>query len=168
MEQRNGETEQLLDNELDFVDERVLLGLDLVVELVFAKGEDRDEIGAGADGELDEALAALEHEAEKVRLRVERFASATDNNRYGATHAFAICAASREQVLTGFAGHGGEAEGESVVAVEGDAEVGVEGEKGVCYAGEEGGEAESFGAEGREGPMGDDPVGVVAKDIFAG
>jgi len=109
------------------VHQGVLVRLHLVVQVVFAKREDGDEIGARADGELDEAFAALEHEAEAVRLGVEALAGAADDDRDGAAHAFVVGAAAREDVFAALTRDGGEAEGEGVVAVEGDAEVGVEG-----------------------------------------
>lgn len=168
VEERDGEPEQLLDDELGFVHERVPVRLHLVVEVVFAEREDGDEVGAGADGELDEAFAALEHEAEAVGLGVEALAGTADDDRDGAAHAFVVGAAVREDVFAALARDGGEAEGEGVVAIEGDAEVGVEGEEGVGDAREELGEAEGFGAEGGEGAVRDYAVGVVAEDVFAG
>ncbi len=127
VEERDREPQQLLDHELRFVHQGVLVRLHLVVQVVFAKREDGDEIGARADGELDEAFAALEHEAEAVRLGVEALAGAADDDRDGAAHAFVVGAAAREDVFAALTRDGGEAEGEGVVTVEGDAEVGVEG-----------------------------------------
>ena len=168
MKQRDGEPQHLLHRHLDLIDRRVGVRLDLVVEVVFAEREDGDEIRAGADGELDEAHAALEDEAQGVGLGVEGLAGAADDDGDGAAHALAVGAAAAEQIFAGLARHGGEAQQQGVVAVEGDAEVGVEGEEGVGDAGEEVGEAEGVGGEGGEGPVADDAVRVVAEDVFAG
>ena len=141
--------------------------LHLVVELVLAKREHGDEIGARADGELDESLAAFQYKPKRVGLRVEGFGRPADDDGDGAAHAFAVGAASRKDVFARLARHGGEAQGKGVVTVERDTEVGVEGEERVCDAGEELGEAERFRGEGGECAVRDDPVGVVAKDVFS-
>ena len=73
-----------------------------------AESEDRHEVRAGPDGQLDEPLAALEHEAERVRLRVERFPGAAHDDRDAPPHPLSVRTAARQQVLTGFAGDGGE------------------------------------------------------------
>ena len=144
------------------------LRLHLVVQVVLPEREHGHQVGAGADPELDEALAPLQHQPQGARLRVERLPRAADDDRDGAAHALAVGAALGEEVLARLARHGGEPEREGVVAVEGDAEVGVEGEEGVGDAGEELGEAERLGHEGGEGAVRDDAVGVVAEDVFAG
>ncbi len=144
------------------------LGRDLIVEFVFSKPEHGDEVGAVPDGELDEAFAALEHELEQVRLRVEGFASAPDHDGDCAAHAFVVWAALGEEVVARFPAYGCESQCEGVVTVDGDAEVGVESQESVGNAGEELGEAEGFGAEGGEGAVRNDAVRVVAEYVFAG
>ena len=76
------------------------VGRDLLIELVFAKRQDRDEIGSGSYCKLDEPLAAFQYET-KVRmgLRVEGFPCAADNDSDGTAHAFTIGAAFGEDVL---------------------------------------------------------------------
>lgn len=155
VEQGDGEADPFLDQELPFVDQRVRVRGDLVVEVVFAESEDGDQVGARADGEFDEAFAALEHEPESVRLGVEGFPGSADDDGDGAAHAFVVGAAFGEDVLAGFAGDGSKAHGECPITVKGDAEIGVESEEGVCDAGEELLEAEGFGRKGGEGAVGD-------------
>ena len=137
MEQRDRKPEQLLNHELRFMHKGVLVRLHLVVEVVFAEGEDGDEVRAGADGEFDEALSAFQDEPEAVWEGVEALAGAADDDGDGAAHAFVVGAAAGEDVLAALAGDRGEAHGKCVVAVERDAEVGVEGEEGVCDAREQ-------------------------------
>lgn len=90
VEQRHGEAQGFLDHHLEFVDEGVAFGAELVVELVFAKGEHRHEIGTRADRELDEAFASLEHQAQQVGFGVEGFTGAADDDGDGAAHAFVV------------------------------------------------------------------------------
>lgn len=167
VKKRDGEAEGPLHGHLDLIDGRMRVRLHLVVEVVFAKRQHGHEIGAGAHGQLDEALAPPEHQAQRVRSRVQGLARAAHDDGDGAAHAFAVGAAAAEQVFARVARHGAEAHPQGVVAVEGDAEVGVEGEEGVGDAGEELGEAEGFGREGGEGAVADDAVRVVAEDVFA-
>ena len=82
-----------LDEELEPVEQGVGLAVDLVVDVVFAEREDGDQVGAGADGHLDEALAAAEDEADDAGAGVEGLASAADDDGDGAAHAFAVVAA---------------------------------------------------------------------------
>ena len=53
------------------------------------------------------------------------------------------------------------------IYVQRDSEVGVESEEGIRDSGEQLGESEGFCRECRKGPVGDDAVRVVAKDVFA-
>ena len=167
VEQRHGEAEHALDDELGLVDQRVAVGLELVVEVVFAKGQHGHEVGAGADGQLDEAFAAFEHKAQGVREGVEGFAGAADDDGDGAAHAFVVEAAFGQQVLARLARHRRQAERERVLAVEGHVEIGLERQEGVFDSGEQLGEAEGFGRERGEGAVRDDAVRVVAEDVLA-
>ena len=141
---------------------------DLVVQVVLPEGQHGHEVGAGADTQLDEALATLQHEAQGVRASVERLARAADDDGDGAAHTLAVGPAARQEVLARLARHGGQPERERVVAVERDAEVGVQRQQGVGDAWEELGEAEGLGDEGGERPVRDNAVRVVAEDVFAG
>ncbi|KAI4143497.1 MAG: hypothetical protein LQ341_002900 [Variospora aurantia] len=125
MEQRHREPQALLHQQLHLVHERVGVARDLIVEVVFAEREHGDEVRAGADGELDEAFAALEDEVQGVGLRVEGLAGAADDNGNGPAHTLAVGPAAGEDVLAGLARDRGKAHGKCVIAVEGDAEVGV-------------------------------------------
>ena len=71
------------------------------------ESEDRYQVRASTNGELDETLAALEHEAERVRLCVQRFPSTTHNYRDASPHSLSIFSATRQQVLAGFSGYRG-------------------------------------------------------------
>ena len=168
VEKRHGESEEFLDSHLDLVDGRVGVRMHLFVEVVFAERQDGHEIGAGADGQLDEPLAPFEDEAQRAWLCVQRLPGPAHDDSDCTTHPFAVGAATGEKVFTRLAGYGGKAHCEGVVAVEGDAEVGIEGEQSVCDAGEELREAESFRCEGNEGTMADYSMRVVAENIFAG
>lgn len=168
VEQRDRESEQLFHHELRFVHQWVPVRLHLVIEIVFAKREHWDEVGARADRELYEAFAAFEDEAEAVGEGVEGFAGAANDDCDCAAHAFAVGAAAGKDILAALARDGGEAQGEGVVAVQGYAEVGVEGEEGVCDAREQLAKSQGFGGEGGEGAVRDDAVWVVAEDVFAG
>jgi hypothetical protein len=167
MEQRHSEPEHLLHHQLRFVHIRMLGRIKLLVEIVFTESKDGYDVGALADGELDETFALLEDEFEGPWLRVERFARAADDDGDGAAHPLAVAATLGENVFAAFARDGGEAHAKSVIAVERDAEVGVEGEEGVGDSWEELLETEGFGGESGEGAVGDDAVGVVAEDVLA-
>ena len=167
MKQRNRKAHRLLHHHLQFIHHRILLAGDLIVQVILAKRQHRHEIGAHADRQLDEALPAVEHELQRPRHRIERLARAADHDRHRAAHALVVQPALREQVLDALAGHGRQAHGERVVAVQRDAEVGVEGEQRVRDAGVQVGEADGLGAEGGEGAVADDPVRVVPEDVFA-
>lgn len=93
VEQWDGEAQGILDQHLHLVDDRVAVRLDLLVQLVFAKSQHGHEVGAGADGEFDEAFPPLQHKPEQLRARVEGLARAADDNGDGAAHAFAVGAA---------------------------------------------------------------------------
>ena len=148
------------------MNERVLLRLYLIVKFIFAEGKHGNEIRAGSDGQLDEAFAAFEYQAQGMWLGVQGLARASDHDGDGAAHALFVRPSAGEDVLARFAGNRGEAEGEGVVAVERDAKICVEREEGVSNAGEEFGEAEGFCGEGDKGPVRDDTMRVVAEDVF--
>lgn len=125
VEEWHSKPDHLLEPELERLDLRVRLKL--IVEVVLAEPDDGYEISAVADGELDESLAAIEHDVHCAGLCVEGFAGAADDDGDCAAHALAVYAAFREEVVAGFARDAGEAHLEDIFAVEGDAEVGVEG-----------------------------------------
>lgn len=100
MEQRHGKAKSFLDDHLKFVDQRMPVSLELVVELVFAKCEHGNEISAGADGELDKTFATLEDETEKMRLGVKGLAGTADHDGDGTAHPFVVRSAGGEDFFT--------------------------------------------------------------------
>lgn len=93
VEDGNSKAHNFLDEELELVKQGVRLAVDLVVDVIFAEGKDGDQVSAGADGHLDETLAAAEDEADDAGACVERLASAADDDSDGATHAFVVVSA---------------------------------------------------------------------------
>ena len=63
VEQRNGEAEDPLDEKLKLVDAWMRLRRRLLKDVVLAKCQHGHEVRAGAEGHLDEALAALENKS---------------------------------------------------------------------------------------------------------
>jgi len=157
---------ELLDEHLELVYVGMRIGIELVVDVVFAEGEDRDEVGAGAYGHLDKALAAVEDELYGTGARIEGFTCAAYDDGDGAAHAFVVITAFGEDVFAGLARYGGHAETKGVFAIDGVAEVGIEGQQGVGDAREELRKAKGFRCKGSEGAMGDDAMWVVAEDVL--
>ena len=71
------------------------------------ESEDRYQVRASTNGELDKTLAALEYEAKRVRLCVQRFPSTAHDYRDASPHSLSIFSATRKQVLAGFSGYRG-------------------------------------------------------------
>lgn len=88
VEERDGEAEDALEEELQAVDARVGARGELVVEFILAKGEHGHEIGARADGQLDKAETSAQYETHRVWLGVERLGCPANDNGNGASHAF--------------------------------------------------------------------------------
>jgi len=168
MKHGRGKPKYLLHPQLQAVQTRMLLGVELFVDVVFAKCNHRHKVRASFNSQPDEALATVEHETQSAWVGFEGFARPADDDGDGTRHAAAVETAGGEQGGTGLFRDGGDAHPEEIVAVEGDAEVGVEGQEGVGDAREELREAKGFGGEGGKGAVGDDAVGMVAEDVLAG
>lgn len=164
---RQRKLEDLEAEHLEAVHAGVRLGVELVVDVVFAKAHDGDKVSAGSQRHLDEALAVLEHQAHVAGFSLERLARAANDDGDGAALAVVVLAAAAQQVANRLLGDGADAHGEDPVAVEGDAEVGVERQQAVGDAGELFAEAQGVGGKGAPGAVGDDAVRVVAHDVAA-
>lgn len=168
VEKRNCETQSLLDQQLELVDGGMCLRIELLIEFILAKRQYGNEISTSANGELDETLATSEHKTKAVGLSIQRFASTANNDGDGATHTFPVGATLGENVLATLARNRGQAQAQSVVAIQGDAEVRVQGQESVGDTGEQLRKAESFGREGDKGTVADNTVWMIAKDVLAG
>ena len=166
MEDGHGKAHELLNEHLELVYVGVRVGVELVVNVVFTKCQDRYEVGAGADGHLDKAFTTVKNEFYGTGTRIEGFTCAAHDDSNCATHAFVVRTSLGENVLAGLAGDGGHAEAQGVFAVNGVAEVGVEGQQGVGNAREELGEAQGLSRKGSESAMGYNAVWVVAKYVL--
>ncbi|KFY62769.1 hypothetical protein V496_04399, partial [Pseudogymnoascus sp. VKM F-4515 (FW-2607)] len=167
MKQRQRPPQRALQQILPAPNPRAVLNAKLVVQLVLAEPQHGHQIRPRAQRHLDEAVAPREDEPHGAGARVEGLARAADDDGDCAAHALAVHPPLAEEILAALAAHGGEAEGEDVLAVEGDAEVGVEREEGVCDSREQLREAEGLCGECGEGAVGDDAVRVVAEDVLA-
>jgi len=108
--------------------------LELLVDVVLAKGENRDEIGSCSDGDLDETLAAFEDEAKGVRFRIERLSGTTDDDGYGSPHAFVILSSLGKQVLARFLRYTCQAHGQCIVSVQWYPKIGIQSKKRIFDA----------------------------------
>ena len=90
MEKWHCEAQNLFHDELNLVNEWVILRLQLIVQLIFAKSQSRHEVCPCAYGQLNETFAALQDKPQRLRSRIERFSGSTHNNRDGTTHALAV------------------------------------------------------------------------------
>src|SRR5690242_21099484 len=93
VEDGDSEAHNFLDQQLELMQQRVRLAVDLVVNIILAESEDRHKVSASANGHLDETLAAAENKANHARTCIEGLASAANDDGDGTTHAFPVVSA---------------------------------------------------------------------------
>lgn len=155
MEKRYCETSQALCLSLEFTQPWSIIILDLLVQLVLAKVDNRNKAGACLKGNLAKAKALLESQIHNTWSSIKRFGSTANNNRNGS---------SRTRLQNGLAwlfGNVTHTQGKDVVAMQGKFKVASQRQKGWDDTRKMLRESISFGCKRGDGAHWNDAMGMI-------